>query len=129
MTGLGGVSYGFDLAMKLSKFAKDECLGPACIVHFGVQDHLFGDDPWPGLAEVDTWACKWLSPATLRQLGEHMVKLCGHTVFGSGRSFWFEGFDIVQKWSDNRRNLQTKATSESLDALVQTVTVTCNWGS
>ena len=117
MTRLEGVSYGFDLAMKLSKFAKDECLGPACIVHFGVQDHLFGGDPWPGLAEMDTWATKWLCSATLKLLGEHMVKLSGHDVFSCGRS------------SDNRRNLRTKATSESLDALVQTVTVTCHWGS
>ena len=114
MTRLEGVSYGFDLAMKLCGFAKDECLGPACIVHFGVQDHLFGGDPWPGLAEMDTWATKWLCSATLKQLGEHMVKLSGHDVFSCGRSFYFEGFDIAEKWSDNRRNLRTKATSESL---------------
>ena len=137
MTRLEGVSYGFDLAMKLCKFAKDECLGPACVVYFGVQDHLFGGDPWPGLAEMDTWATKWLCSATLKQLGEHMVKLSGHDVFSCGRSFYFEGFDIAEKWSDNYRNLQTKATSESLlqpcaasealaqVALVQTVTVTC----
>ena len=104
-------------------------MGPACIVHFGVQDHLFGGDPWPGLAEMDTWATKWLCSATLKQLGEHMVKLSGHDVFSCGRSFYFEGFDIAEKWSDNRRNLRTKATSESLLALVQTVTVTCHWGS
>ena len=132
MTGLGAVSYGFDLAMKLSEFAKDECLGPACVVHFGVQDHLFGDDQWPGptsLAEMDTWATKWLCSATLKQLGDHMVKLSEHAAFSCGRSFYFEGFDIAEKWSDNGRNLQTKATSEALDALVQTVTVTCKWGS
>ena len=101
-------------------------MGPACIVHFGVQDHLFGGDPWPGLAEMDTWATKWLCSATLKQLGEHMVKLSGHDVFSCGRSFYFVGFDIAEKWSDNRRNLQTvtvtckpKQRAQSSLALVQ----------
>ena len=114
MTRLEGVSYGFDLAMKLSKFAKDECLGPACIVHFGVQDHL--GEEWPSLEEVDTWTCRWLCPTTMRRLGVHIEELSGHSVFNCGRSFYFEGFEVVEKWSDNGRNLQR-------------VDVSCRWGS
>ena len=114
MGGLGDVSFGFDLATKLLKFSRAACTGPRCIVHFGVQDHL--GEELPSLEEVDTWTCRWLCPTTMRRLGVHIEELSGHSVFNCGRSFYFEGFEVVEKWSDNGRNLQR-------------VDVSCRWGS
>ena len=114
MGGLGDVSFGFGLAVRLQTYVKPDFLGPGCEVHFNVKKHLL--EPFAELNGLDTWGCVWLCAAKLQELCLHLQRLSEHKVFDCGRSFYFEGFEVVEKWSDNGRNLQR-------------VDVSCRWGS
>ena len=108
------MSFGFGLAVRLLTYVKPDFLGPGCEVRFNVKKHLL--KPFAELDGLDMWGCVWLSAAKLQELCLHMQRLSEHKVFESGRSFYFEGFEVAEKWSVNGRNLQR-------------VDVSCRWGS
>jgi hypothetical protein len=117
MTGLNDVSGGFGLAMSLMPYADSKC---ELVVKFNVKDHAetwAEDEVLQGLDELDTWKTDSFTKWSLYELGEHMKTLGEHKVFTSGRSFWFEGFEVEEDYDDN------------FEGTLNGVMVSCKWGS